>query len=234
MSDWGGPSQMDWSKHKSSSPSPKKLSASANESNPTLVGYESEGSCRPTPATSRPSSRHDRPCPDNPSPPSCLRWAESLHFLLEDPEGVHLFQHYLESECPPHVDALDFWFACQGLRNQSTPDKIQQLVKVIYRKFFVKSSLPIDEELRKEVGKNMNSPQCLEPPVILFDQAQARIEQLIGETTYPNFLKSDSYLQYIENVQNPSNGSSSEFSSNELSGPLASGPDLLPDRKSVV
>lgn len=66
------------------------------------------------------------------------------------------------------------------------------------RKFFVKSALPIDEELRKEVGKNIKLSQCLEPPVTLFDQAQARIEQLIDETTYPNFLKSDSYLQYLE------------------------------------
>ncbi|XP_018561819.1 axin-1 [Anoplophora glabripennis] len=225
MSDWGVPSQMDCTKHKSSSPSPRRFSASANESNPALLGYEPEGSCRPLPSASRPSSR---PCPDNPSPPSCLRWAQSLHFLLQDPEGTRLFQQYLKSECPHHADLLDFWFACEGLRKQSTPEMIHRFVKIIYMTFFVRSTLPIDEDLRKEVGKNIKSSQCLEPPVTLFDQAQARVEQLIDETTYPNFLKSDSYLQYLENVQNPSSSSSSDFSSNELSGPLASGSDLLP------
>jgi hypothetical protein len=28
---------------------------------------------------------------------------------------------------------LDFWFACEGLKKQQNPDKINQLVKVIYR-----------------------------------------------------------------------------------------------------
>lgn len=68
----------------------------------------------------------------------------------------------------------------------------------LFRKFFVKSALPIDDELRKEIGKNIKSSQCLEPPVTLFDKAQAIVEQLIDETTYPNFLKSDMYLQYLE------------------------------------
>lgn len=62
----------------------------------------------------------------------------------------------------------------------------------------MKSALPIDEELRKEIGRNIKSSQCLEPPVTLFDEAQAKVEQLIAETTYPNFLKSDMYLQCLE------------------------------------
>lgn len=69
---------------------------------------------------------------------------------------------------------------------------------LLFRTFFVKSALPIDEELRKEIAKNIKSSQCLEPPVTLFDEAQAKVEQLIAETTYPNFLKSDMYLQCLE------------------------------------
>jgi hypothetical protein len=46
--------------------------------------------------------------------------------------------------------------------------------------------------------KNLKSPQCLEPPITLFDEAQAQIECLINKTTYPNFLKSDVYLQYLQ------------------------------------
>ncbi|XP_050302242.1 axin-1 isoform X2 [Anthonomus grandis grandis] len=163
------------------------------------------------------------------SPPPCLRWAHSLHALLQDGDGVKLFRQYLESEGKQHSNALDFWFACEGLRKQQGVEKIMQLVKLIYKKFFVKSQLPVPEEVRKEIGKIVKSSQCLDPPVTLFDQVQAQIEHLIVTTTYPNFLKSEMYLQYVENVQSTSSsGSSSDFSSgNDLSN-MASGLDPLP------
>lgn len=66
------------------------------------------------------------------------------------------------------------------------------------RRFFSKSALPIADELRKEVGKRVKSNPNLEPPVQLFDEAQTQIEYLINNTTYPNFLKSDMYLQYVQ------------------------------------
>ncbi|XP_028131949.1 axin-1 isoform X1 [Diabrotica virgifera virgifera] len=221
MSDWDpSPSQIDWIKHKSSSPPPRKF-YNTNESPPAPCGYEPEGSCR---SNSRSSSKNGTSS-DNSPPPACLKWANSLHALLQDPDGVKLFHLYLESEGQHHADALDFWFACEGLRKQTAREKIHQLVKVIYKKFFVKSALPIDDELRKEIGKNIKSSQCLEPPVMLFDKAQAIVEKLIDETTYPNFLKSDMYLQYLENIQNLSS-SSSDFG-NEFSN-LANGPDPLP------
>lgn len=67
-----------------------------------------------------------------------------------------------------------------------------------FRTFFMKSALPINEDLRKQITKNLKSPQCLDPPVTLFDEAQTQVEYLINTTTYPNFLKSDVYLQYLQ------------------------------------
>ncbi|XP_030757670.1 axin isoform X2 [Sitophilus oryzae] len=160
------------------------------------------------------------------SPPSCLRWANSLHALLQDGDGVKLFRQYLHSEGKQHADTLDFWFACEGLRKQQGSDKIMQLVKVIYRQYFVKSALPISDELRREIGELFKSSQCLEPPVTLYDKAQAQIENLIVTTTYPNFLKSDMYLQYLENTQTSSSSDSSDFS-NDISN-MASALDPLP------
>lgn len=89
------------------------------------LGFEPEGRCSPCVAgdlVGIPSS-----------PPSYLRWARNLPSLLEDPDGVDLFRRYLESEGRSHADTLDFWFACEGLRKQTDPEKISQLVKVIYR-----------------------------------------------------------------------------------------------------
>lgn len=84
----------------------------------------------PTMCQSEPLRRSD---PVSCSPPACLRWARALHHLLEDPDGVKLFQEYLQAEGKPHADALDFWFACEGLRKQSEPEKIGQIIKVIYK-----------------------------------------------------------------------------------------------------
>ncbi|XP_060521598.1 axin-1 isoform X2 [Cylas formicarius] len=175
-------------------------------------------------SSGRPQTRHH-----SPPPPSCLKWAHSLQDLLQDGDGVKLFRHYLETEGKYHADALDFWFACEGLRKQDGPDKIQQLVKVIYKKFFVKSALPISEELRREIGINVKSSQCLEPPVTLFDDAQAQVERLIVNTTYPNFIKSDVYLQYLENAQTSSSSNDEQVNdfSNDLSS-HANGPNPLP------
>lgn len=73
---------------------------------------------------------------ENSSPPACLRWAHSLHMLLQDPDGVKLFQRYLNCEGKPHADAMDFWFACEGLRKEIASEKIHLLVKVIYKWVF--------------------------------------------------------------------------------------------------
>lgn len=100
-----------------------------SESPPAPCGYEPEGSCR---SNSRSSSKNCTSSENSP-PPACLKWANSLHSLLQDPDGVKLFHQYLESEGQHHADTLDFWFACEGLRKQTATEKIHQLVKVIYR-----------------------------------------------------------------------------------------------------
>lgn len=40
------------------------------------------------------------------------RWAESLHTLLDDQEGITLFRAFLGRE--GSADVIDFWLACRG------------------------------------------------------------------------------------------------------------------------
>lgn len=85
----------------------------------------------------------------------------------------------------------------------------------------MKHAFPISEDLRKEVGKQVKETQQggqNQPSATIFDMAQSEVERLINNTTYPNFLKSDMYLQYVQAMQNPtssdcSSGSSSSSSS---------------------
>lgn len=126
-----------------------------------------------------------------------LRWALAIHYLLHDANGVGLFRRYLQTEGKQHVDALEFWFAVEGLHGQITPETVAQLVKVIYRRYFTKTQLPVDDQMRRDVANKykLAAPHMLAD---LFDVAQNHVETLMRQTTYPNFLKSDIYLDYVQ------------------------------------
>jgi len=60
----------------------------------------------------------------------------------------------------------------------------------------------------------------------VFDGVQAEVEHLINETTYPNFLKSDMYLQHIQAMQNGELSSGSTSSSSSSGSSSGGGRDL--------
>lgn len=171
-------------------------------------GYEPEGRCRS-------SNYHE----GTRSPPACLLWARNLHYLLADTEGVELFRtyvfrhkyvgsklelfnfRYLEQEGRAHADALNFWFACEGLKKQTDRERIHQLVKVIHRKFITTTHLGVKEDLRREVTARMRDGFIDQG---IFDAAQNDVGQRINQTTYPNFLKSDIYLNYVQQLSQDS------------------------------
>jgi axin 1 len=68
----------------------------------------------------------------------------------------------------------------------------------------------------------------------VFDGVQAAVENLINETTYPNFLKSDMYLQHVQVMQNgdlslvTTSSSSSSGSSSGCGRDLSHGGPPLP------
>uniref|UniRef100_A0A146KVZ0 Axin-1 n=3 Tax=Lygus hesperus TaxID=30085 RepID=A0A146KVZ0_LYGHE len=165
------------------------------------------------------------PCVDSRrSPPPYLLWARDLPSLLSDPDGVTLFKKYLNDEGKSHSDQLDFWFAIEGLRKQTDPERIAQYVKVIYRRYFLKSQLGISDSQRKAVHKRINDTS--EYDTHIFDKAQAQVERLIHDTTYPNFLRSDVYLSHVQSMQNGCNGSSSGSSGPDSQGPCGGGTTL--------
>lgn len=130
--------------------------------------------------------------------PSCLKWARTLTSLLEDRDGVELFKKYVESEGGIHSDRLNFYFACEGLKQQSNPDKVKQIIGAIYR-FLRKSQLYVPEDIKRTVKAGLKDEFILTPD--LYDQMQQDVEKIINETTYPNFLQSELYLQYIREIQ---------------------------------
>lgn len=98
------------------------------------------------------------------------------------------------------------------------------LIVIVVFRFFVKSQLQIPEEVRKEANRRVKEGLVDKQ---VFNVAQLQVEHLINETTYPNFLRSDTYLQYVQSCQNPDpGGCPSPGSSREMS--LSCGPNTLP------
>ncbi|XP_010895682.1 axin-2 [Esox lucius] len=131
------------------------------------------------------------------SPDSPLaRWTKSLHSLLGDQDGAHLFRTFLEREkC---VDTLDFWFACNGFRQMDLKDtKTLRLAKVIYKRYIDTSSI-VAKQLKPAtktfIRDNIKKQQI---DSAMFDQAQTEIQSAMEESAYQMFLTSDIYLEYV-------------------------------------
>ncbi|KAK5855888.1 hypothetical protein PBY51_007524 [Eleginops maclovinus] len=143
------------------------------------LGYEPEGSASPT--------------------PPYLKWAESLHSLLDDQDGIHLFRTFLkQEEC---ADMLDFWFACSGFRkleaNEGNEEKKVKLAKAIYKKYILDNNGIVSRQIKpatKSFIKDCVMKLHVDPA--MFDQAQTEIQTMMEDNTYPLFLKSDIYLEY--------------------------------------
>merc|ERR1719206_1075795 len=122
-------------------PSPQAGSEAGSVASARDRGFEPEGSADVTPPFSESNSAN--------STPAYMKWAENLHNLLSDPDGVELYKNYLKTENVGEL--LDFWFACEGLKRLpgDQNEKIYQLIKVINRKFLRSKMVPIQEDTRK-------------------------------------------------------------------------------------
>ncbi|XP_032392005.1 axin-2 isoform X2 [Etheostoma spectabile] len=130
--------------------------------------------------------------PDSP----LVRWTKSLHFLLGDQDGAHLFRTFLEREnC---VDTLDFWFACNGFRQMDLKDtKTLRVAKVIFKRYIENNSI-VAKQLKpatKTFIRDSIKKQQIDSA--MFDQAQTEIQSNMEENAYQMFLTSDIYLEYV-------------------------------------
>ncbi|XP_026324814.1 axin-like isoform X2 [Hyposmocoma kahamanoa] len=132
--------------------------------------------------------------------PPYMRWARSLHNLLEDAEGVRLFRKFVGGAGGLHVDRLNFYFAVQGLRQETEPSKIRQVVSAIY-KFLRKSQLTMPEQLKAQVKQGLKDGAAIERTI--FDNMEQEVTRDITETTYRAFLRSEAYVSYVSAATQP-------------------------------
>ncbi|XP_013402825.1 axin-1 isoform X1 [Lingula anatina] len=172
------------------------------------LGFEPEGSAANSP-------------PFTETPPY-LNWAKNFNLLLGDADGVKLFREFLEQE--QTVNLLDFWFAVNGLKKQEKAQETQ-IIKLIYKKYIRgDTGIQLSGEIRKEIQDKIANKKDIDGAI--FDSAQAEVEDIMRNETYQTFLKSDLYVQYLQNGgESPKGGSSNSSGSNSarplsVAGPL--------------
>lgn len=174
----------------------------------------------------------------SPSSPTCLEWARKLTFLLADRNGVELFKKYVEGEGGIHSDRLNFYFACEGLKQQKA-EKVKQTIRAIYR-FLKKSQLCVPEETKQMIKTGLNNENFILKSN-LFDKMQLEVEQAISETTYRSFLQSEIYLQYVSefnsSIERNRLGASNVPSTSTTTGPslsVSEGSSMFLSRSSTL
>ena len=112
---------------------------------------------------------------------------------------------------------LYFWYACEGVRQQWSADpgadaaQFRQLIRAIYKRFVrprrrgaraaaagaerEPAELPLSERVRTEIAERVQLERL---DADVFDAAQAEVEAEMNRTLYPNFLKSDYYIQLVQ------------------------------------
>jgi axin 1 len=160
---------------------------------------------------------------ENSFTPPFMRWAENLTYLLDDRDGLSLFTTFLDQEgFGKHY--VEFYFACEGLK-KSEPNKVPQIIKIINRKWFKSEKLPcVSEQTRCAIQEKLKK-QSVDRTI--FDGAQLEVKNEMSSHSYPLFIKSDLYVQYIQKGGDSpnSNSSSGSNSARPLSMPLPTLPE---------
>lgn len=164
------------------------------------------------------------------SNPAYTRWTEGIDHLLEDADGVALFQKYLTQESS--VNLFEFYFAWKYLQqlDGSNPKDMGSLVKTMYKAFIKgdkadKKLTVVCKDTRECITKLVSTKQYTKS---IFDSAKDQVVEVLKQEFYLPFLKSTMYMQYIQSMEDSpkeSTHSSGATSTRPLSSALPTVPE---------
>uniref|UniRef100_A0A8C1EBM7 Regulator of G-protein signaling 3 n=2 Tax=Cyprinus carpio TaxID=7962 RepID=A0A8C1EBM7_CYPCA len=142
-----------------------------------------------------------------PTPEEAMKWGESLDKLLIHKYGLAAFRAFLRTEFSE--ENLDFWLACEDYKKIKSQSKMASKAKKIFAEFIAIQSckeVNLDSSTREHTKENLQniSRSC-------FDLAQRRIYGLMEKDSYPRFLRSELYVDLV-NQKKPSTTSTSSSS----------------------
>ncbi|XP_043094400.1 regulator of G-protein signaling 3-like isoform X2 [Puntigrus tetrazona] len=142
-----------------------------------------------------------------PTPEEAMKWGESLDKLLIHKYGLAAFRAFLRTEFSE--ENLDFWLACEDYKKIKSQSKMASKAKKIFAEFIAIQSckeVNLDSYTREHTKENLQNidRSC-------FDLAQRRIYGLMEKDSYPRFLRSELYMDLV-NQKKPSTTSTSSSS----------------------
>ncbi|XP_061460385.1 regulator of G-protein signaling 3 isoform X9 [Rhineura floridana] len=134
-----------------------------------------------------------------PTPEEALKWGESLEKLLQHKHGLASFRAFLHTEF--NEENLEFWLACEDYKKIKSQSKMVSKAKKIFAEYVTVQSckeVNLDSYTRELTKENVQKVTrgC-------FDLAQRRIYGLMEKDPYPRFLRSELYLDLV-NQKKPS------------------------------
>lgn len=137
-----------------------------------------------------------------PSYEEVASWAHSFEKMMKNRYGQKIFAEFLKSEFSD--ENILFWQACEELKKEKNPEKIEEKARIIYEDFISILSpkeVSLDSRVRELINNNM-----LHPSAHTFDESQNQIFTLMHRDSYPRFVNSKLYKQlcasYGESVEN--------------------------------
>ncbi|KAJ8379744.1 hypothetical protein SKAU_G00005220 [Synaphobranchus kaupii] len=128
-----------------------------------------------------------------PSPEEALKWGDSLDKLLLHKYGLAAFRAFLRTEFSE--ENLEFWLACEDFKKIKSQSKMASKAKKIFSEYIAIQSckeVNLDSHTREHTKDGMQnvSRSC-------FDLAQRRIYGLMEKDSYPRFLRSELYMDLV-------------------------------------
>ncbi|XP_047696027.1 regulator of G-protein signaling 1 isoform X1 [Prionailurus viverrinus] len=125
-----------------------------------------------------------------------MQWSQSLEKLLANQIGQDVFGSFLKSEFSE--ENIEFWLACEDYKKTDS-DLLHCKAEKIYKAFVhsdAAKQINIDFRTRESTAKNIKAPTPT-----CFDEAQKIIYTLMEKDSYPRFLKSNIYLNLLNDLQ---------------------------------
>ncbi|XP_004619969.2 regulator of G-protein signaling 1 [Sorex araneus] len=125
-----------------------------------------------------------------------VQWSQSLDKLLANQTGQDVFGNFLKSEFSE--ENIEFWLACEDYKKTES-DLLHCKAEKIYKAFVhsdATKQINIDFRTRESTAKKIKAPTLTS-----FDEAQKLIYTLMEKDSYPRFLKSDIYLNLLNELQ---------------------------------
>ncbi|BHF58610.1 hypothetical protein SprV_0100156200 [Sparganum proliferum] len=129
------------------------------------------------------------------SPEQIKRWETSFSNLLNDLNGLLLFEAFLKTEFSE--ENIQFWKACEDYRKLPQKEMAAEARRIYQTYLSVQSprEVNLDSKTRLKTISALNTPNQR-----LFDSAQKKIQALMEKDSYQRFLRSSDFLEIKKNV----------------------------------